>query len=612
MRKLLSAAVMTAGIISLSEGYELENISIYSAYGSYTDIKQITSPSEIITGKEIEEKKPFDLKELIKNRSGISFSSNGGFGQTTSIYLWGNKTENTVFMIDGIRINDPTTIGGNPFYELFLMDDIQQIEIVKGVQSGVWGADAVGGVINIVSKKPEKGFHIKTYGLYGSYITRKYGTTISYGSDRIDLLLGIHHLRTSGFSAAEPSKKSPDYGKRWDELGWERDPFRNDTLNLKTSFYITDKDRFEFVFKNIDAVVHYDAASGIDAKDYDDPFGFGISEYFNHISQRFHRISYRKDLKKHSIEVSAAKSEFKRTQYGGYEGEYRDYTFKDRYSFRKGFIIYGITRQDFINSKSAGFDLNKRYHSYGYFITSVYRSGNTTYTGSFRYDSYSAFKDKGTYKIGFKHRLSKRYFISGNYGTAYKVPTIFQLYGFAGNPDLNPENTKQYDISFGSKHITLTYFRYSIKDLIDYDFTTYKYKNIKGRSKIKGFEAKYSRFIKRFKTFISVNYTYLDPKDPDGNRLLRRPQNRVGFELSFYPSRNLDIGFYGEYVGKRKDTGGVNTGYYTVVDCFLNYRINRNITVYGKVVNLTDKYYQTVDGYATAERSLYAGIELRW
>ncbi|WP_457640327.1 TonB-dependent receptor plug domain-containing protein [Persephonella sp.] len=616
MKKSLTAILSLSFLSTFSYGYELDKVNIYSAYGTNSSIHETTSPVEVITDKEIEEKHPFDFKEIIENKSGISFSSNGGFGQTVSIYLWGNKTEHTVLMIDGIRINDVTAIGGNPLYEHLLMEDIQQIEIVKGSQSGVWGADAIGGVINIVTKKPEKGFHIKTYGLYGSYITRKYGVTVSYGSEKMDLLLGLHHFKTSGFSAAEPTKNSPLYGNRWDELGLERDPYRNDTVNFKTNFYITPKDTVEAVIKSINAVVHYDAGAGIDAKDYDDPFGFGISEYFNHISQKFYKVGYKKSVGNHNIDIYTTKSDFKRTQFGGYEGRYIEYTFMDRYDYKKGFIIFGVSRQDFINTKSGGVDLDKRYHNYGYYLTNVYKTKKTIISQSIRYDRYSAFDNKTTYKLGIKHYLSKKLYISANYGTSYKVPTIYQLYGsFVGNPDLNPENGKQYDITVGHKNLSVSYFNFKIKDLIDYVPTgmySGEYQNISGTSKINGVELKYDRYLRSIRSYISLNYTYLDAKDAKGNKLLRRPQNKVGFDLIWYPSNRINIGLSGVYIGKRKDLNNVQTGYYTVIDIFGDFRISKNLLAYLKIKNVTDKYYQIIDGYATDERSLYAGLQLKW
>ncbi|WP_297456344.1 TonB-dependent receptor [Persephonella sp.] len=606
MKKVLISALLSFPAFA----YQLENIKVESGYGTESGISQITSPVDVITEEEINEKHPFDFKNTIFNKNGFAFSSNGGFGQITSIYLWGTNPKRTVLYIDGIRANDFTTPNQSAAYELLMMDDIQRVEIVKGVQSGVWGTDAVGGVINIVTQKPEKGFHLKTSGLIGDYNTKKAGITLSYANEKIDMILGYHWFRTSGFSAAEP------FNKRWDEAGYERDPYRNETINFKMGWNITPKDRVEAVVKNIDAVIHYDAAAAVDAKNYDDPFGLGYpSEYFNHYSQKFYKLQYDKKLKNNHLTFLFAKSKFNRTQYGGYEGEYREYTAKNKFNYSFGFVKFGFSRQDFIQSKD-GYSAPKlsRYHNNGIYLTNLSKINRFYLSQSIRHDSYSAFKDKTTWKLGAKYLFDKDLYISANWGTGYNVPTIDQLFNpYWGNENLKPENSIQWDIGAGYKGFSISYFKYSIRDMIDYDFATSKYQNIPGKTKIKGIDASYSRYINLLNTFLRLNYTYLDSKDPKtGKRLAGRPLHQLGFDVIWYPAEAINIGFSGLYVDKRKDSGNRETGYYTVINAFANFNINKYLLAYVKLDNITDKFYQTVAGYATPDRSLYAGMQLKW
>ncbi len=605
MKKVLLSALICVPAFA----YQIESISVETGYGTETNIKNITSPTDVITEEEIKEKHPFDFREIIQNKPGFSYSANGGFGQTISLYLWGMDPKRTLTFIDGIRINDFTTPNISASYEHLLLDDVQQIEIIKGAQSGVWGADASAGVINIITKEPEEGLRVKLSGLAGDYNTKKGGVTISYRNQKGYILFGIHSFKTSGFSAVEPTKDNDMYGQRWDELGYERDPYKNTTVNLKTKWFITEKDTVEAVFKSIDAVVHYDSVDFATGKPVDAPDGpFTV----NHVDQKFYKLEYSKEYLFNKFYFYTTNSKFKRSQYGGYEGEYREYTAKDRINHDYGFLVAGISRQDFIHQKSGGADLNKRYHNYGYYLTNVFKllSNKLILSQSVRHDSYSSFKDKTTWKLGGKFFIDKA-FISANWGTAYNVPTPDQLYNpYWGNPDLSPENTIEWDISAGYKGFSVTYFQNSVKNLINYNFSTFKYENFYGKSKIKGVEAKYTVFLEPLNTYLNLNYTYLDAKRPDGEKLPRRPQNQVGFDLIWYPDENVNIGFSGVYVGKRKDTDGTQTGYYTVVNAFANMHVNQNITTFIKLNNITDKYYQTVNGYATEGRSIYAGLNL--
>ncbi len=602
--------------------YETGNINVQTGYGTESLVRYVTSPVDIITEEEINEKHPFSFKDIIYNRNGFSFSSYGGFGQTTSIYLWGTNTGYTTFMIDGIRIFDPSTVGFTPFYEHILIDDVRQIEIIKGVQSGIWGADAIGGVINIVTEEPETGFHTTLKGTVGDYNTKKAGINLSYANKKVSILLDYYRFKTSGFSAAEPVKGDPEYGKRWDEIGWERDPYKNETVNFKTRWNITENDRFQAVVRSIDAVVHYDAGAGVDARDYDNPWGYGTSKYFYHYSQKSYKLQYDKKVKNHHITALYSKSDYMRTHSNGYEGRYIEYTVKDKYSYETGFLQVGFSRQDFINQKSDGRYINKRYHNNGYFITNVINIWNSVFSQSVRHDSYSSFKDKTTYKIGVKHFVKKDVSLSANYGTGYKVPSLYQRYGDGvwvnPNPELKPENSIQWDIGLNFKDIHITYFHYSIKNMIDY--TVSKYENIKGKTKIRGIDASYSKFLSSLNTFIRINYTYLDSKNgKTDKRLIRRPLHQIGFDIVWVPDENVNIGFSGIYVDKRKDIffnsrtftqEKTSTGYYTVINAYANFQITKNLLAYVKLNNITDKYYQTVAGYASEGRSVYAGFDI--
>ena len=605
MKRLLLLAL----IAPASFGYQLSSLSVETAYKTSTVSSFITSPYDVITGEEIEEKKPFFLNDILQNKAGISFSSNGGFGQITSLYLWGMEPKRTLTLIEGIRVNDFTTPNISASYEHILLEDINRIEIIKGTQSGVWGADAAAGVINIITKQPEEGLRVKLYGLTGSYSTQKEGLRLSFRNTKGYILLSYLRFKTLGFSAVEPTKDNDMYGKRWDELGFEKDPYKNETLSLKTKWNITENDTFQTYLRTVDAVVHYDSVDFVSGKPVDAPDGpFTL----NHSSQKFFKFQYDKKINNNRITLLASKSKFKRSQYGGYEGEYREYTVKDRFDYlQNGFVLLGASRQDFIHQKSGGTALNRRYHNYGYYLTNVVKVKKTVLSQSIRHDSYSSFKDKTTWKLGIKQSIFKNLYISGNWGTAYNVPTIDQLYNpWWGNKNLTPENTLEWDVSVGYKSFSLTYFNQKVKNLIDYDFSTYKYKNFVGKSKINGIETKYSRFIEPLKLFLSINYTYLDAKKPDGSKLPRRPQNKIGFDVVFYPDENVILGFSGIYIGKRKDTDGAKTGYYTVINSYFNVRVSKNIEAYLKLNNITDTYYQTVDGYATEGRSVYAGVDL--
>jgi len=146
----------------------LEDITVTTASKSSQKLTGITANTAVITAQEIEERGYTTVAEALNSLAGISTTQNGGLGQTTSVYLRGMNSKRTLVLIDGVRTNDLTGTSGSPYADM-MIDDIAQIEVIKGAQSGVWGADASAGVINIITKKSTSGEHGSFYAEAGSF-----------------------------------------------------------------------------------------------------------------------------------------------------------------------------------------------------------------------------------------------------------------------------------------------------------------------------------------------------------------------------------------------------------------------------------------------------------
>ena len=154
MQKKLSISLVASVLLAttnLFSAQNLETIEVISATKSTQSIKDVTSNVEVITKDEIEEKHFTTVTEALNTLPGISITSNGGLGTSSSVFLRGFTSSRILVLIDGIRYNDVTSSSGAPFEHL-MIGDIEQIELIKGAQSGVWGADASAGVINIITK----------------------------------------------------------------------------------------------------------------------------------------------------------------------------------------------------------------------------------------------------------------------------------------------------------------------------------------------------------------------------------------------------------------------------------------------------------------------------
>ncbi len=619
MRKQLLSIVAITVLFTTAHAQTvaLDTIEVTAANRTTQNIKDITESVTVITSEDIKESKVNTLSEALNRFGNIAMTNNGGVGKSTSMLIRGMDTQRTLVLIDGIRYNDIT--GGAPFQH-FQLNDVERIEIIKGAQSGVWGADASAGVINIVTKNAQTGTHATFNVEGGSFNTQQGSLQLSHKEDTFDVVAGVARYKTDGFSAAEPKHGAPDYGKRGDELGWEDDAYTNNTYNVKLGLNVTDNDRFEASYRRIDAYVEYDAGAGADAENY--PVNpWTNTPYYEKSDNRFYSAAFKHEDDLNDLALQYNYSSLSR-KVADFKGNVEEVSLQDRIDYMEdSFIKAGGSYQRF-EHESAGDSINKNYNAKSVFATNYNKFdafealGESIFTQSLRYDRYSTFENKTTGKIGLKQFVYDDIYFSANYGTAYNTPTLYQLYappsfGFSfNNPDLNPEETKAFDITVGNDQLTLTYFYNKVKDMIDYSFTAYRFENIEGTSKIKGMEIGYQDDL--FDVIsLGLNYTYLDAKNSDGEALARRPKHQVDGNIFYYITEQLNVGLNGQYIGTRYDKAnnqGAQTGKYTIWNMVINYQINNNFTVYGKIDNLGDKYYKVVDGYATAERSYYVGL----
>ena len=620
---LLSSVAILSITTSLfgANAYTLENINVTSSQDTTLDKKDVPDSVTIITKEALQEARINTLEEALNKLGNIAMTQNGGRGKTTSMYVRGMNTNQMLVLIDGVRYNNVTGSNGAAQYSQIMLSNVEQIEIIKGAQSGVWGADASAGVINVITSHAKEGLHGVANVEYGSFKSKLASLQASYATRDFDIIMGGSYFDMEGFSAAEPTHSSPDYGQRGSDLGWETDAYTNKSFNAKLGWNITEGDRIEASVETINSYIEYDAAAGVDAENVDDPFGYGLSNYYNNLKNRFYSLSYRHTDSVNDAKIVYNKSTFNQDQYGGYTGYVDEAKLNDKITYAKeSFVLLGGSYQKFKVDKDGGADLNENYNAKSLFATNYNKFNmisdlSTIITESVRYDNYSKFDNAVTGKVGAKQYLYKELYLSLNAGNGYNVPTLDQLFNaFWGTDTLKPQKTVTTDVTLGTDVVWITAFYNTIQDEISYDFTTYHFTNLDGKSKIKGAELGYKDYF--FDLLgLSANYTYLSAKNDQGQVLARRPKHQVDASIVYYVTEGLDLGLNGQYIGERYDRAdkqGAQTGKYTIANFVANYNFNKYVGIYGKIDNITDRYYQTVDGYATAERSYYFGLTAKY
>ncbi len=249
--KKLSTSLVASLLIATTTAcakYDITPITITSASKTEQSIKDVTANVEVITKEEIEEKRFTTVSEALSTLPGVSTISNGGIGQLDSLFIRGIDTKRILVLVDGIRYNEPTGLSGAPLAQL-MINDIERIEVVKGSQSGIWGADASGGIVNIITSNSKKGFHGNALVEAGSFNTRKYIASINNRTENYYIKFNANRVSTDGYSSFEAKKSSPDYGKRWDDLGLERDGYSNNTYNILGGINLNQNNQINFYIK---------------------------------------------------------------------------------------------------------------------------------------------------------------------------------------------------------------------------------------------------------------------------------------------------------------------------------------------------------------------------
>lgn len=626
MKKTLQLSLLTTALISplfAQNQYTLESIEVSSAQATTLDKKDLTESVTIITKESIQESRVLNLEQALNRLGGISTTSNGGLGQTSSMFIRGMAAQRVLVLIDGVRYNDPSTPGAIADISQIMLNNVERIEIIKGAQSGIWGADASGGVINIITSGVAQGLHANLNLEYGSFHTANTALSASYATQDYDISLAGSFLNTKGFSAVEPAKAEDAYGERYDDLNLEEDKYKNSTLNLKLGLNFSKEDRLELGVKTINSAVDFDSFAGI----------YGDSSIPNSdFTSRFYTLAFKHTDAMNDIQVNYNYSSFDRemelaswsgegTDIYKYKASVSEFKIDDKISYMSNsFLRVGASHQKF-EQEDITPDTDKSYSAISAFASNYNKFSllgdlNTIITESIRYDKYDEFDNSFTGKIGIKQFIYSDIYLSTNFGTGYNAPTLGQLYGaFGANPNLEPEKSQTFDITLGNDTLWITGFYNKIDDLIDYvitDYTTYAggYTQIDGESTFKGVELGYEDFY--FNSLgLNAMFTYVESKDADDLALQRRPKTQVNFGATYYVLDNFDLGINAQYIGKRydlKDNQGAQTGKYTVSNFVTNYRLHKSLSFYGKIDNITDKYYQSVDGYASAGRSYYIGL----
>lgn len=602
----------------------------------------------VITAREIEQKKLPFVVDILREVPGVAVSSSGNPGSFTQVRMRGSEGNHVLVLIDGVEVNDP--IGQSEFdFGQLLSGNVERIEVLRGPQSALYGADAIGGVINIITKTGTGpiGAHDRAEG--GSFSTGHGSASVGVGNHIVRTDLHVEYLDTQGTNISR--------------FGSERDGHENLTLNGKV--LVTPTDDVEFGAH----VRHTEATTEGDPQDFNTCFpvpgptcGFIIDgdektdRRFLYSGAHF-RLETFDDHWVHTLRAGHTG-----TDLDFYENGVRNngsFSTRTKLSYQSDLsfatpdlagsehvlsVLLENERSEYKNDPSAAFFIDpaalaaarKRRHTEQNSIAAEYRLGvmdRFFASASIRHDDNDRFENALTYRVTSSIRFPETGSrLHGSYGTGIKNPDYFELFGFdpstfVGNPNLETEKSEGFDIGLEQRFLNdrlivdVTYFEQDLTDEIDsfvlFDPVNFIFtaENIPGVSPRKGVEVTVSARLTD-NLVLNGSYTYTDAKEASGLREARRPKHMASLaaNYSFHDGRG-NVHVSAVYNGEQIDTNFGTGARLTLDDFFLvnaaaSYAIADGVRVFARGENLLDEKYEEIFSFVKPGIAGYGGVEI--
>jgi len=577
-------------------------------------VKDVASSVTVIDSAQMEERQNGTVVEALRAVPGLDIVQSGGKGGTVSTYIRGANSDQILVLVDGVEINEPSSPGREVDLSQIPVENIDRIEVLRGPQSTLYGADAIGGVVNIVTKQGEGPATVSATAEAGSYQTFNERLEAQGGTKQVNYSLGASRQDSQGFSTASEKngnteKDGYDRTELSGQLGWTP----SDAVGLKAIV------RWEHANYDYDDFLNGRPVDA-DNEGLTDRLlfrGEGSLKLFDDRWQQKLGVS----LAEHHREdhTAAADSSFDSSlrkadwQNDVQLGDHHLVTAGLEYQEESAETVYeapGLV--DRFDRKTA--------RDTAVFAQDLVKAGDLSAAIGGRVDDQSAFGSETTWRVAPLYELAGGTRLKGSVGTGYKAPSLFQLYSVYGSPELQPEKSLGWDAGveqdLADKRVTVgaTWFDNRYSDLINYDYASSHYGNI-GKAESHGVET-FAQAKPVDDLTLRATYTYTGTRDiTTGEELLRRPRDKAAFEATykFTPKARGTVSLL--YVGDRKDEDfatyqTVTLDSYTLLNFYAAYDLRPNVTLFGRLENALDADYEEVLGYGTAGRSVYGGVKV--
>ncbi len=603
MQKTLLAVAVASLFSSVpavqAEETQSQETIVVTANRFEQSIKNVITPVEVVTKEEIDSIQAKSLTEVLNRLPGIQVSGNGGVGQKQSVFVRGTNSSHVLMLLNGVRMGSATLGSGN--FGSIPLTGIERIEYLRGSRAAVYGADAVGGVINIITNY-QKGQELSEVTVGMGSNSYWLGKVSSAGeiSENLWGKVAVNTENSDGFSASSYSGQEDDDGYENRDIVAELGGYVVPKLSLRaTAYYHDGYVEFDVPETSNKDVLITDFSVG--AEYSGDKLGSSLTFATNTDRDKIH------DTGNDGITETDR-------QTINWQNLYK---LNDVYSIGAGVDWY----ESDISESTSTYDKTEQSNT-GYYLMGFYEADAVQAEANVRSDDNEEYGVNNTWQLGLAWKPVDDYRVTASAGTAFKAPSFNDLYYpvtcfgswgcFGGNPDLLPEESESAELGFDA-NLAIVQFRAAvyqqdIKNLIVWGNTP---ENV-SEARIRGIELSGS-----FNTGVvehNLTLEYMDPKDREtGNQLQRRSKESVKWNVSYLAEAWQFDAIY-RYQGKSYDDAANDDklGSYSLVDISAGYFVTDNITIRGKIQNLFDEDYVVSKGFNTAKRSYYASVSYQF
>ena len=595
-KKMALAVLLAASFVPChvqaeeNETYELKPNLVVTPSRRIEPLSKSLSAVSLLTREDIEKSAVEDLSDLLRTLPGVDVVRSGGPGSQVSIFMRGSNSNHVLVLIDGVRTSSSNT--GAYAWEQLPINQIERVEVVRGPRGSMYGSDAIGGVIHIITRSSPTPYARVTAGSYG---TAGFDGGLGYDGENTQVSINAGYRNVDGFSTQNPNGFSyhPD-----------DDGFKSANLGIKGSTTVAES-RWTY---------------SLLALENESEFDQGVSETSQAVASLglLGSFSARWDyqlLAGYSREELVSDFEFYET---AFDSKRLQFAWQNQFDTgTAGVLSFGLDW--FTENGESLYSWDEKRRNTGFYGTWDHYFGKLHAQLGGRWDDNSLFGSQFTGQAAFGYEIHESWQVMASYGSAFRGPNLNEQYSpgwaglFAGNPDLDPESSASGELGLRWQHsqagaLSVSAYRTEVEDLIAFNGEAFQAINIK-QARLKGLEVDYQHQGARWE--FNANTTLQDAKDSNtGEPLLRRPDEKAFLSLDRHFDNGSWLGLEWAYTGDRYDFGGISLDSFQLLNLRAGWQFTPAWRAELRGENLLDEDYEPAYGFNAPGRSWF--ISLAW